>query len=120
MRKILTTNLNELVSEYPFAHSQLLRYHSHTWKISLLRLFSIRRLPEESPVPCIEFNNISQQGVGWPDRLNTIEERVRSQTGVKLVRHGWKDKEGESKHDYLSTRATGRFCRGIARHDRTG
>jgi hypothetical protein len=94
MHYILTTNMNELVSEYLCARGHLLRYRSHTWKISLLRFFSISRLPEESPVPSIEFNNISQLGVSAPDRLNTIEERAGSQTGVKVVRHGRKDKEG--------------------------
>src|SRR5262245_2090989 len=109
MRKILKMNMIERVPEYPFAHIELLGFNYQTSKITLPTRFCILpsccRSPRAITVTSIEFSRIPQLDMDGPDKLNAIEGRVRSHTGVKVVRHGWKDKEGVSKHDYLSTRA---------------
>jgi hypothetical protein len=83
MHKILKTNMIELVSEYLFAHGDLLGHCSHTWKITLLSLFGILPpscycSPEASILPSIEFSKGAHLDVARPENLNPIEGRVRA------------------------------------------
>jgi hypothetical protein len=83
MHKILKTNMIERVSEYLFAHGNLLGHCYHTWKITILRLFGILPpsfyfSPEASILPSVEFSKGAHLDVAGPENLNPIEGRVRA------------------------------------------